>query len=429
MSRQGENAERSDWWGRLYDEDAPDTGRAPAGDSVDERFDSAAGTVGVARSRTPEPGEAAGPGGTPDEPGTPEAPGESARPGTPENPGTPDNSRPPQDAGTSGPPGAASPAPAAPAPVPDFVGDRPPAYEPEPTALPAADPGGLDGLTPDTVLEGARYGSFTLRAASLRGDASRYRGEPRRDALLTARFGSGEDALLLVAVATGPRTSIEAHRAAREICRWVGSAVGHSHARLAEDIRAARRGDLKSGLHRLTGRGYGRLRARAAELGLEAGEYTADLRCLLLSADPECRIRVFFGVGGGGLFRLRDGMWQDIEPGGRGGSGSGEEGTGPGDAARPGEPGDGGLVPDPGPAPAMPGPFRFRTSLARPGDTLLLCSAGLAGPMRDERAFADRLAERWAGQEPPGLAAFLADAQLRAEGHSGDRTAAAVWEH
>ncbi|GHG97181.1 hypothetical protein Srubr_43430 [Streptomyces rubradiris] len=29
-------------------------------------------------------------------------------------------------------------------------------------------------------------------------------------------------------------------------------------------------------------------------------------------ADPDCRVRVFFG--GGGLFRLRDGAWQDIEP-------------------------------------------------------------------------------------------------------------------
>ncbi|GAA2450021.1 protein phosphatase 2C domain-containing protein [Streptomyces macrosporus] len=387
MSRQGENAGGSDWWGRLYDEDAPDTGRAPADDSVDERFDSAAGTVGVGRSPAPAPREAAG---------TAEAPAG------------------PEPSGGTEPPAAPA------VPVPDFVGDRPPGYESEPTALPAADPDELADLTPDTVLEGARYGSFTLRAVSLRGDSSRYRGEPRRDALLTARFGSGEDALVLVAVAAGARTAIEAHRAAREICRWVGSAVGHSHARLAEDIRAARRGDLKSGLHRLMGRGYGRLRARAAELGLEAEEYTADLRCLLLSADPECRVRVFFGVGDGGLFRLRDGTWQDIDPGGRG--------TGAERGTRPEESG-GGLVPDPGPAPAMPGPFRFRASVARPGDTLLLCSAGLAGPMRDERAFADRLAERWVDREPPGLAAFLVDARLRVEGHADDRTAAAVWEH
>ncbi|MYY80791.1 protein phosphatase 2C domain-containing protein, partial [Streptomyces sp. SID335] len=77
--------------------------------------------------------------------------------------------------------------------------------EAEPSALPAADPDDLGDLVADTVLDGARYGASTLRAASVRGDSARYRGEPRRDALLTARFGSGEDALVLVATATGAR--------------------------------------------------------------------------------------------------------------------------------------------------------------------------------------------------------------------------------
>ncbi len=90
--------------------------------------------------------------------------------------------------------------------------------------------------------------------------------------------------------------------------------MGRSHARLSEDIRAARRGDLKSGLHRLTDRSLGKLRASAAEQGIDPEEYSAGLRCLLLPAHPECRTRVFFGVGPGGLFRLRDGEWQDIEP-------------------------------------------------------------------------------------------------------------------
>ncbi|WP_233450468.1 protein phosphatase 2C domain-containing protein, partial [Streptomyces acidiscabies] len=198
----------------------------------------------------------------------------------------------------------------------------------DPTALPLADPDALDDLVADTVLDGARYGASTLRAVSLRGDSARYRGEPRRDALLTARFGYGENALVLVAMATGARATVGAHRAAAEVCRWIGRAVGRSHVRLAEDIRAGRRGDLKSGLHRLTDRSLGRLRAGAAEQGLTPEEYTATLRCLLLSADPECRTRVFFGVGEGGLFRLRDGEWQDIEPA------PGEPAGEPGPAAR-----------------------------------------------------------------------------------------------
>jgi hypothetical protein len=297
----------------------------------------------------------------------------------------------------------------------------------------------LDELVADTVLDGARYGTYTLRAASVRGDSPRYRGEPRRDALLTARFGTGADALVLVAVAGGARTTGGDHRAAADACHWIGGAVGRSHRRLSADIRGGRRGDLKSGLHRLTDHGYGRLRARAAELGLEPEGYTASLRCLLLSADPECRTRVFFGVGTGGLFRLRDGAWQDLEP------------LVPESADLTGEPVVGfGAVPTEtpggdrltldlgitthpspyveGPVPPPSEPFRFRASVARPGDTLLLCTAGLAEPLRGEPELARELADRWAPVEPPGLVEYLADTQLRVKGYADDRTAVAVWE-
>lgn len=186
-----------------------------------------------------------------------------------------------------------------------------------------------------------------------------------------------------------------AHRAARDACDWIGGAVGRSCTRLAEDIRTDRRGALTSGLQRLTDRTYGKLRARALDLGAAPEHYTAALRCLLLPADPDCRTRVFFGVGAGGLFRLRDGAWQDLEP----------------------------ATTD------RPEPFRFRAEFARPGDTLLLCSAGLAEPLQQEPAFAARLAAHWSAPEPPGLIPFLTTtAQLRGKGHTKDRTAVAVWE-
>ncbi|MGW2277679.1 protein phosphatase 2C domain-containing protein [Streptomyces sp. NPDC001770] len=333
--------------------------------------------------------------------------------------------------------------------APGHLGDRPPAYEPEPATLPATTPLNLDGLVPDTVLDGARYGTYTLRTVSVRGDAARFCGEPRSDALLTARFGSGESGLVLVAVARGTRGARGAegaHLAAADACRWIGGAVGRSHARLSEDIRAGRRGELKSGLHRLTDRTYGKLRSRATELGLDPREHAVGLRCLLLSADPRCRTRVFFGVGLGGLFRLRDGLWQDLEPTlPEGGAASGEAVVGFGSPPRepyaPSPPGTGEdrltldlQIPTPpgpyieDPLPPPPEPFRFRASVARSGDTLLLCSPGLADPMRAEPALAGELAARWAPGGPPGLADFLADLHIRIEGYAEDRTAAAVWE-
>ncbi|MFD9979548.1 protein phosphatase 2C domain-containing protein [Streptomyces massasporeus] len=339
---------------------------------------------------------------------------------------------------TNPPPGQDGPRIERPAPTSrarGHVGTRPPTYDAEPTALPAADPDDLDDLVADTVLDGARYGACTLRAVSLRGDSARYRGEPRRDSLLTARFGTGEHALLLVAMATGARAAPGAHRAAAEACHWIGRAVGRSHARLVEDIRDGRRGDLKSGLHRLTDRSLGKLRASASEQGVDPEEYAASLRCLLLSADPGCRTRVFFGVGPGGLFRLREGEWQDIEP--QVAEVKGEPVVGFGSPPSETPEGDRltmdlGIPTPPSPyepAPEPPRePFRFRTSVARPGDTLLMCSGGLAEPLRGEPELGEYLAERWSRPEPPGLAAFLADSQVRVKGYADDRTAAAVWE-
>ncbi|MCX4237288.1 protein phosphatase 2C domain-containing protein [Streptomyces ortus] len=334
----------------------------------------------------------------------------------------------------------------------DHVGSGPPTYDAEPTAQPPAEPDDLDDIVADTVLDGASYGTYTLRAVSVRGDSARFRGEPRRDSLLTARFGTGDDALVLVAMATGARATPDAHRAAAEACHWIGRAVGRSHARLAQDIRAARRGDLKSGLHRLTDRSLGRLRAGAVERGVRPEEYTASLRCLLLPADPECRTRVFFGVGAGGLFRLRDGEWQDIEPRVADATGEAVVGFGslpPGTpqgtphGTHPGTPhetpdGDrltmdlGITTPpspyEPAPEPPPRDPFRFRASVARPGDTLLLCSGGLAEPLRGEPRLVEHLTSRWSRSEPPGVAAFLADSTVRVKGYADDRTAAAVWE-
>ncbi|WP_130437947.1 protein phosphatase 2C domain-containing protein [Streptomyces sp. BK239] len=418
MSQQGgrPTGHDDDWWGQLYDDSTGDAGPAPSADSLEDRFASAAETV---NSAGPGEGERPSPGPRPEEwwATGPQEPSPSADP----------------------PPSAEPAVAPRPAPPPR-VGSGPPTYDAEPTALPAADPDGLDDLVADTVLDGARYGTCTLRAASVRGDSARYRGEPRRDAMLTARFGAGDQALVLVAMATGARTTPGAHRAAAEACRWIGQAVGRSHVRLAQDLRAARRGDLKSGLHRLTDRSLGRLRAAAAERGLRAEEYAAGLRCLLLPADPECRTRIFFGVGPGGLFRLRDGRWQDIEPAVGAVAGEAVVGFGSPRAATPPAPG----TPGPTGAPGVPGvpaapetadgppppyePFRFRASVARPGDTLLMCTAGLAEPLRDEPALPAHLVERWSEPAPPGLAAFLADTQIRVKGHADDRTAAAVWE-
>ncbi|WP_251077046.1 protein phosphatase 2C domain-containing protein, partial [Streptomyces benahoarensis] len=314
---------------------------------------------------------------------------------------------------------------------PTYIGHRPPTYAAEPVALPVADPAALGEVVPDTVLDGAQYGSLTLRAVSQRGDSARYRGAPRRDALLLARFGTGAHSLILAAVASGP--AVGDPRAAHDACAWIGGAVARSCTRLAEDLRTDHRSALRSGLQRLADRGYGKLRARTAGPG-GVPESPAAVRCLLLPADPACRTRVFFGVGEGGFLRLRDGVWEDLEP-----SAPGQEEFAPHDGPsasghRPsaGVPAPPGSAPGPessGPRRAPgPAPFLFTTVTGRRGDALLLCSAGLAEPLADEPALAAHLATDFSGPQPPGLTSFLASAQVRVKGHARDRTAVGVWD-
>ncbi|MEW9515293.1 protein phosphatase 2C domain-containing protein [Streptomyces tubercidicus] len=468
--------QEDDWWRQLYGEGGGDDvpGRAPvrdAGpsdtpDTLDDRVASALRAVAAPRrpapSRQPPPARtsASPPSPQPPPPRT-SAPQPSPQPPQPRTSASPPSPQPPPPRPSASPPAPiplqatgpgrrpasptrpttpSTPEPPRDTPAPDPIApppDPPPLSAPEPDALsdpeldphsnpelgilPAADPAALDELVPDTALDGAGYGSLTLLAASRRGDLARHRGDVRRDALLTARFGVGRHALILVAVATGRPTGEGAHRAAQDACARIGGAVGRSYTRLAEDIRTDHRSALKSGLQRLTDRSYGRLRGRAREAEAAPARYSTALRCLLLPADPECRTRVFFGIGAGGLFRLRDGAWEDLEP------------AVPEPAVHGGADGRGGRLRSasgrlPADGPDRSDPFLFRTAFARPGDTLLLCTAGLAEPLQQDPAFAARLAGEWSAAEPPGLVAFLAAAQLRVPGHPKDRTAVGVWE-
>ncbi|MER7703767.1 protein phosphatase 2C domain-containing protein [Kitasatospora sp. NPDC097605] len=299
-------------------------------------------------------------------------------------------------------------------PAVPHVGERPPTYGPEPTAVPEADPGSLGGVVADTVLEGAQYAGTTLRAVSVRGDSARYRGEPRRDSLLVTRFGEGTDGLLLAVLGgfdhAGPGAE-QIATAAAEACRQLAGAVGRSREGLAADLRDGARDRLRYGLQRLALSAVAPLRALAPEnaaAGADAEPSPASLHCLLVSLDPDAGYRAAFGVGPGGLYLLRSGHWIDAY------------------AARLLHQPDGQPPVPETPAPD-PRPFRFRMVPATPGDILLLCTAGLSRPVADEPAVAHFLASHWAHPLPPGTVDFLRQVQVRAKGYTDDRTAAAIW--
>jgi hypothetical protein len=309
------------------------------------------------------------------------------------------------------------------APAVPHVGERPPTYAPEPTSLPAADPAGLAALVPDTAIDGAGFAGTTLRAVSIRGDSARYRGEPRTDALLTVRFGEGEEALVLAVLAAPARRANAqwGSVAAAEAARQLAAGIGRSRAELAADLRAGARDRLRYGLQRIALQAAVQLRSAAEQAAQDrdedgdgdgsAGlppEETASLHCLLMSADPAATHRAAFGTGPGGLYLLRSGHWIDAY------------------AARLLHHPDGQPPLPPASMPA-PRPFRFRLVPATSGDILLLCTPGLAAPIAEEPAVAHFLSSHWAHPHPPGTVDFLRQIQVRAKGYADDRTAAAVW--
>ncbi|MFI1517538.1 hypothetical protein [Kitasatospora cineracea] len=307
------------------------------------------------------------------------------------------------------------------APAVPHVGERPPTYAPEPTSLPAADPAGLAALVPDTAIDGAGFAGTTLRAVSIRGDSARYRGEPRTDALLTVRFGEGEEALVLAVLAAPARRANAqwGSVAAAESARQLAAAIGRSRAELAADLRAGARDRLRYGLQRIALQAAVQLRSAAEQAAQDGGrdgegpaglppEETASLHCLLMSADPAATHRAAFGTGPGGLYLLRSGHWIDAY------------------AARLLHHPDGQPPLPPASMPA-PRPFRFRLVPATSGDILLLCTPGLAAPIAEEPAVAHFLSSHWAHPHPPGTVDFLRQIQVRAKGYADDRTAAAVW--
>ncbi|WP_316520591.1 protein phosphatase 2C domain-containing protein [Kitasatospora brasiliensis] len=400
------------------------------GDSIDDWFDTAIGVISPEREREREPEPEAEPEAVPvslekpaPEPAPEPEPVVEPEPEPEPEPELvvaeePEPVHTPEPDPEPAPPTVPDPRLAIRAPLADggaavpHVGERPPTYGPEPTAVPEADPDTLSALVPDTVLEGAQYGPSVLRAASVRGDSARYRGEPRRDALLVTRFGDGPDGLLLAVLGGLDRTggaedeavTPEAVAAATgEACHQLATAIGRSRAGLAADLRDGARDRLRYGLQRLATGAAAPLRALALREEGDDSPSPASLHCLLVSLDPEAGYRAAFGVGPGGLYLLRSGHWIDAY------------------AAR--------LLHHPDGRPPTPGPrpFRFRLVPATPGDILLLCAPGLARPIADEPAVAHFLSTHWAHPHPPGTVDFLRQVQVRAKGYADDRTAAAIW--
>ncbi|MDY0815391.1 protein phosphatase 2C domain-containing protein [Kitasatospora purpeofusca] len=290
------------------------------------------------------------------------------------------------------------------------VGRKAPAYPAEPTDIPAVRGGDLYGvLLPDTVVDGGRFGPVTVRAASVRGDSHRYAAECRQDAALVVRAGG----LLLVAVADGVGSQPHSHHGSNGIVRLLAKHVLPQADTLLGLLRTGAAADFAGLTSRLVAAAAEELAQEAERFGHPPKSWSTTLRALLVPADPEVPARGFVAVGDGGLLRLREGGWENLDADG---DGDGDDGPGTLISTR---------------TDCLPEAYGLvRTALitdTRPGDVLVLCTDGLALPLVKEPELREFLGGRW-GREVPGLAEFLWQAQVRVRSYDDDRSVVCLWE-
>jgi serine/threonine protein phosphatase PrpC len=283
-------------------------------------------------------------------------------------------------------------------PAPGRVAFPPPLAYDDPSI--GSDPAGLpsaETAVPDTVLDGARIGGLTVRAASLRGDDHRYFGQTRQDALgIRAIPGDAPERAdaLVVCVADGLGSEPYSHLGAEAACWLVGEEIERDH-RLLLDPGA----QVSSIAHVLAGRLAQRLLEIARRSGLDPKAVRTTLVATLIEtepADPAYRRCVVLAVGDSPAFVLRDGAFRPCL-----------------DALT---------------TAALPTGFHtVETAVVTlgPGDMLLLCSDGLSDPMRTAAVERD-LAAHWSGTIP-GLPEFCWQLGFRARSCGDDRTAICVW--
>ncbi|MGW0797105.1 protein phosphatase 2C domain-containing protein [Streptomyces sp. NPDC002692] len=298
--------------------------------------------------------------------------------------------------------------------IPAHVGSRPPTYPPHPLGRPSLRDGDeFAAFSPVVLLDGARIGPLSVRAASVRGDSHNWEGGCRQDAMVVTRIGPLEAEMLLLAVADGVGSARHSHVGSYGLSRMAAIHLD----REAENIHAALRDRDTSELRALATKAVA-LAAAELRSGWARSpqhksrpyadeDYATTLHVLLVPTDARIRDRVLCSVGDGGLFVLRDGRWEDGDP---------DAGEGLLDTRTE----------------ALPHAYRtVKTSLVRtlPGDVLLLGTDGITNPLaQKDPEFARHLADAWGGPEVPSMSDFLWQAQTRAKSYDDDRTVICLWE-
>lgn len=272
----------------------------------------------------------------------------------------------------------------------------------DPAALPD-----VPDAVPDSLADGARLGTLTVRAASVRGDAARKNAKVRSQTAMVAVLGSFHPPTLMSVVTAGRPGALRPQIGAAQACRSLQHKLsdasvavqaawptgGDSDNRLTEALRSVLR-ELASSL------------ADAAKWRLlEPRDIATELTCVLTRlGDAPRRSHLAFSVGTGQVLLLRPGAAPRSVLAIADGGGRRSAATLPGD----------------------PDKVRWARFETEPGDLVLACTATTA-TLAGRQGFRDQVTTEWL-EAPPALTRFLAQLNFADQIRTEDRAMVALWE-
>ncbi|MEV4833413.1 protein phosphatase 2C domain-containing protein [Nonomuraea sp. NPDC049486] len=256
-------------------------------------------------------------------------------------------------------------------------------------------PGPLPSVRrPDTEIDGCALPCLEVRAASVRGDAHRYYGTPRQDAMGLWHDG---DRRLLACVADGLGSKEQSHIGAATACEV-------AHANLPDFLFCA---EPMTAARCLIENIACDINERAENLKIAPDELSTTFLAAVVEELPEASMHraVIMRVGDCTAWRLHRGVWTSC--------------------FRDGEAADAVATSATRALPRDVEHVEIGHADLYPGDMLLLCTDGLAKPMRAPQVSA-QLSDWWR-MGPPPLPEFFWHMSFRARTHDDDRTAVCIW--